>query len=205
MSKIYVWDPVVRVFHWTLVLAFLIAYVSGEEESTIHTWSGYLILGLIAIRVIWGLIGSRHARFTNFIRRPSVAVQYMRELVTFKHPRRYLGHNPAGGLMVVALLSSLVLTGYTGMKVQQAEGYGLLAGNTTSVQIALSPVATAHADDDDHEDENEAEEFWEEIHEFFANFTVFLVFLHVAGVLFSSLLESQNLIRSMITGYKQQE
>ncbi|MBE9515926.1 MAG: cytochrome b/b6 domain-containing protein [Proteobacteria bacterium] len=216
-NKIYVWDPLVRLFHWTLVFSFIVAYVSGEDESLTHIYAGYLIMGLITFRIIWGLIGSKHARFSDFITSPAETLRYAGGLFTGK-AKHYLGHNPLGGWMIIALLISLIITSITGLKLYGVEGHGPLAQSQTMSQPAIGNntliVLTNgrdHDDDDNehegrdgHEDDDEAEDFWEEIHEFFANLTLLLVLLHISGVIFSSARESQNLVKAMITGYKRQ-
>jgi len=207
-ESIYVWDPVVRIFHWTLVLAFTISYLTGDELETIHAYSGYLILILIFIRVIWGLIGSKYARFSDFVKPVSEAFAYLRGLLT-GNARHYTGHNPAGGLMVLALLGSISITGLTGLKTYGLEGHGPLA--TTSIETSINKTEIdsdehdEHDEDDDHYDKHDDEEseVWEELHEFFANFTVLLVLLHVIGVYISALFHKENLISAMITGYKE--
>ena len=83
-DKVYVWDPLVRFFHWTLVLAFIIAYLTGDDESTLHVYSGYYIFGLTAVRFLWGLVGTRYARFSNFIYYPSAALDYLKSLVAMR-------------------------------------------------------------------------------------------------------------------------
>jgi cytochrome b len=108
-----VWDPLVRVFHWTLVIAFAVAWFTADEWDRAHEWAGYVIAGLVGFRLIWGLVGPRYARFTNFVRSPSLVLGYLRAMAQGREPR-YLGHNPAGGAMVVALLTSLVGTAVTG-------------------------------------------------------------------------------------------
>ncbi|HHJ36481.1 MAG TPA: cytochrome B [Gammaproteobacteria bacterium] len=202
-KEIRVWDPLVRIFHWSLVLAFSIAYLSGDEENDLHIYAGYVVLGLLVFRVIWGVIGSRHARFSDFVYPPHQVIGYLKDFV-WGRPRRYLGHNPAGGAMIIALLLSLIIVSYSGLKVYAIEeGEGLLALQTTEVTF----IKSAYADDDDeheyegHGDE-EGEEFWEEIHEASANFVLFLVLLHIAGVVISGRLHDENLIKAMITGTK---
>lgn len=199
---IRVWDPLVRVFHWSLVVAFIVAWLSGEEESLVHVYAGYVILGLVGFRIVWGLVGPRYARFSNFLYSPGRTVSYLRSLLS-QNPEHYTGHNPAGGWMIVLLLGSLLVAVYTGLEVYAAEGQGPLAGGGPGIEL----IATARADDDsddEHEgdDENEAEEFWEELHEFSANFTLLLVFVHIAGVLVASYVHRENLVRAMVTGRK---
>lgn len=216
-ERIYVWDPLVRLFHWSLVLSFIVAYVSGEDESLTHINAGYIVLGLVCFRILWGFIGSKHARFGDFISSPGSALRYGRELIAGK-ARHYFGHNPLGGWMILALLTSLLLTSYSGLELYGAEGHGPLAQTGVQTVQVSNPLLVRvngrdHDDDDDHgrrrrsgredHDKNEAaEEFWEEVHEFFANFTLLLVLLHIGGVIFSSARESQNLVKAMITGYK---
>lgn len=205
-NQVRVWDPLVRLFHWTLVAAFAVAYLTGEEESQVHIYAGYYIAGLIVFRVIWGFVGTRHARFGDFIASPARTVRYLKSLIAGK-PEHYLGHNPAGGWMIIMLLVALSLTTWTGLKYYGLEGHGPLAAGT----VELTLVAPAHADDDDryehegHDEDGEhspEEEFWEELHEFFANLTVLLIVIHVAGVVVAGRLHGENLVHAMITGRK---
>lgn len=107
-DKIRVWDPLVRIFHWSLVGGFVVAYVTADEWDKAHEFVGYLVAGLIAFRLIWGFVGSRHARFSNFVHRPSTVITFLKDSLAMK-AKRYVGHNPAGGAMVIALL--LAITG----------------------------------------------------------------------------------------------
>jgi len=113
-EAVRVWDPLVRIFHWSLVALFAIAFVTGDEVRTIHEPAGYAIAGLLAFRILWGLVGSRHARFADFVCRPSTVIAYLRDAMKFR-AMRYLGHNPAGGAMVLALIAGIggtALSGY---------------------------------------------------------------------------------------------
>jgi len=208
-NEIKVWDPLVRLFHWTLVAAFTIAYLSGDEWEDAHVLAGYTVAGLVAFRILWGFIGPKHARFSDFVFSPSTVIGYLKDMVAFR-AKRYIGHNPAGGVMVIALLVSLAATTLTGMKLYAVEEN---AGPFAQIQIEnISPISTALADEDgdeveegrQHDGEGD-DEVWEELHEFFANFTLLLVFLHIAGVVFSSLEHGENLPRAMVTGNKRQE
>ena len=193
MSEIKVWDPFVRIFHWTVVVSFFIAYVTEDDLMWLHELAGYMILVLVAVRVVWGIVGTRYARFSNFIYKPSIVKQYFKDSIHFKS-KRYLGHNPLGGVMVILLLVMLVLTSWSGIEAEGSEGLSAL-----NIELVKSAIA----DDDKHE--NGGNEVWEEIHEFLANATLFLVFLHVAGVIFSSIAHGENLVRAMITGRKRKE
>lgn len=197
-NEIRVWDPLVRIFHWGLVLAFTVAYLSGDEENSLHIYSGYTVLGLISFRVLWGLIGTRYARFSNFVRSPGTVIHYLKGLVVRK-PEHYTGHNPAAGWMVVVMLLSLFVVTMSGLKVYAIEeGLGPLAGEAP----ALSVISTAYADDDSDGQDDAAEEFWEEIHEASSNFMLLLVFLHITGVIVSGRLHKESLVKSMLTGKK---
>jgi len=100
-----VWDAPVRVFHWLLVLCFAGAYLSAESERwrLVHVTLGYTMGGLVAFRILWGLVGTRYARFTNFVRGPAAVARYVGSIVRGR-PEHHLGHNPAGALAIVALL-----------------------------------------------------------------------------------------------------
>jgi len=182
-TSVKVWDPVVRLFHWALVLAFMLAYLSGEDLLTLHTWAGYFILMLLGVRIVWGIIGTKHARFSDFVYRPSTVRQFLQDTVRLR-ARRYLGHNPAGGTMVILLILSLCITSFTGLLVLGAEEQ-------------TGPLA--HWFSQNHS-------WWgaltEEVHEFFGNFTLLLVLIHIAGVLVESLIHKENLVAAMITGLK---
>ena len=211
--EVRVWDPLVRIFHWSLVLSFTIAYLSGEEEDDLHIYAGYVILGLIVFRLLWGFIGSRHARFSDFVCSPKVIIEHISDMMS-GHPKRYLGHNPAGGAMVLALLLGLVVTTYSGLEVYAIEeGAGPLAQtNHAPLIVDVSIIRSAYADDDDEhhayesgEEDEDGEEFWEEIHEASANFVLFLVILHIAGVVISGRMNDENLVKAMLSGNKKSD
>jgi cytochrome b len=181
-QEINVWDPFVRFFHWALVGAFGVAWLTEDEWMALHSYAGYLIAGLLLFRILWGLIGPRYARFSDFVKSPGTVMGYLQDLVKFR-AKRYVGHNPAGGAMIVALLLSLIATALTGVLAYGAVGSGPVAG-MFAFQAGYGS------------------EWLEEIHEFFANFTLLLVVVHLGGVAFESLVHKENLIRSMFTGIK---
>lgn len=195
-----VWDWGVRLFHWSLVVLFVTAYLTGEvDDSLIHIWAGYAIAGLLAFRIVWGFVGTKHARFSSFIYGPVAALGYLSSLLR-RDPIHYEGHNPIGGWMVMVLLVLLVGVTWTGLEVYGAEGHGPLAAQQTAL------IADAVADDDEAtaegRPESAAEEYWEELHEGFANVTLFFIIIHIAGVVVTSVVHGENLVRAMITGYK---
>jgi cytochrome b len=179
-SMVKVWDPLVRVFHWSLVFLFLLAFITEDDWLDLHVLAGYAVSFLIGFRLLWGLVGTRNARFVTFVKSPVVMLTYLKGVLSFKVPH-YLGHNPLGAAMVVVLLLSVALVSFTGMTMVASEGQGPLAGTFFSSWDG---------------------DWMEEVHEFFANFTLLMVFVHVSGVLVSSLLEGENLVKAMVTGRK---
>jgi cytochrome b len=183
INRVQIWDPLVRIFHWSLALAFIVAYVSEDELLDIHTLAGYTVLILVILRLFWGFVGSQHARFADFVRPPSAALGYIKDTF-FGRAKRYLGHNPAGGLMIIAMIISLLATTLSGIATLGAEeGAGPLASVMASASHRVG-------------------EAMEEIHEFFANFTLLLVLGHLLGVLAESIAHRENLVRAMIYGTK---
>ena len=168
-SRVLVWDVPTRVFHWLMALSFAGAFLTAESERyrDVHVMLGYAVLGLVAFRLIWGLIGTRYARLRSFAYGPRSVLSYVKSLFTGS-PQHYLGHNPAGSWAVYALLALSLLAGASGYAT-----YNDIGGH-----------------------------WMEDAHEALANVLLGLVFVHVAGVLVSCALHRENLVRSMLTGYK---
>jgi len=181
-NMIKVWDPFVRIFHWTLLATFIIAFSTEDDLQFIHDTAGYLMLGFIACRMVWGIIGTRHARFSDFIVMPTTIINYIKE-VKNGTARRYLGHNPAGGAMIVVLIIVLALTIFTGVGMERSTLPASLS-SWFSLFDGYSHRSLKH------------------FHEFFANLSMLLIVAHVAGVLISSWQHRENLIRAMIDGKK---
>ncbi|MER8693094.1 cytochrome b/b6 domain-containing protein [Mesorhizobium opportunistum] len=108
-----VWDRVVRGFHWALVLSFVTAWLTSHSSEDIHHWAGYAAAALVSMRLLWGVIGTPYARFTQFLRDPATVVQYLLAILSGREAR-YIGHNPAGGAMVIVLIAAMALTALTG-------------------------------------------------------------------------------------------
>jgi cytochrome b len=108
-----IWDPAVRVIHWSLAVAIATAWVTGDEIKWLHEWVGYAVAALVSFRVVWGLFGPRYARFGQFVPGPRSLLGYLKD-IAYGHEKRYLGHNPAGGAMIVALLLCVAGTALTG-------------------------------------------------------------------------------------------
>lgn len=215
-GTVRVWDPIVRIGHWVLVIGVFTAYFTGDEVPTVHVWAGYAVAATVLIRVLWGLFGTRHARFSSFVTGPGRVWAYIRGLATGQ-AERSVGHNAAGAAMTLALLLALTGTTGTGMALLAVEeGQGPLSPFIAQEVEAGAPSAGYEAsgeDDESHKhDENEAygdghgegggEELLETLHSAFVYLTLALAALHVAGVLASSIAHGENLPKSMVTGRK---
>ncbi len=175
-----VWDPLVRLFHWSLVIGFAAAYLTQEKEYELHVLSGYLVLGLVCFRLVWGVIGPQRARFSDFIFSPVSTLRYMELMLTGKTPR-HLGHNPAGGLMTIAMLVTLLALAFSGVALDAAENR---AGPLADTKLFLYANSVA------------------KLHEFLTNTMLLLILLHLIGVFVSSRIHRENLVLAMITGKK---
>lgn len=112
-DTVRVWDIVVRIFHWSLVITFAAVWLTSDDMVWLHKIVGYAVLALIGVRLIWGFIGSKHARFSDFVKSPATVIAFLKDMRDGREAR-YIGHNPAGGIMIVMLLFSLLVTGVTG-------------------------------------------------------------------------------------------
>ena len=166
-GRILVWDLPTRLFHWGLALSFGGAFLTAESERyrDIHVTLGYAVIGLILFRLLWGFIGSRYARFSSFLLRPSSVKSYLASLFSAK-PEHHVGHNPAGSYAVLALI-------------------GLAAGTSITGYLTYNDL------------------LGDELHEVIANGMLVVVGVHIAAVFVSSFLHRENLVRSMVTGFKQ--
>jgi cytochrome b len=198
-GEVKIWDPMVRIGHWLIVIGFAIDYIT-DEPLALHVWVGYILGAVLALRIVWGIAGPRHARFADFIYRPSAVVTYLRDLVRFCS-RRYLGHSPAGGAMVVALLVMLSGTVATGLLTDAArDGSGPLAG------WLVTPTASSVPSDQAARVEWRRQwRSYKQVHELFADATLVLAVIHIGGVLLVSYAHGENLVRAMLTGRKRRE
>lgn len=108
-----VWDPLVRVFHWSLVACVLLNLFVVDDGEDLHQWLGYAAAALVGVRVVWGFIGPRHARFADFFPTPRRVANHVRALLGGE-PEHHWGHNPLGALMVLGLLAMVLSLGLTG-------------------------------------------------------------------------------------------
>lgn len=170
-SLIRVWDIPTRLFHWSLVASFMTAFLTSESEKLrdIHVMAGYTIAGLIGFRLLWGIVGNRYARFSEFVPTQEKLLNYLKSLLTGK-PQHFVGHNPAGAVAILLLLAMGLASTVSGWVVYEDMG--------------------GH--------------FVEELHEGAANFMLLIVGVHVMGVVVSSWLHRENLVKAMWTGNKKQ-
>lgn len=181
--KIKVWDIPTRVFHWLLVSSYVTLYFTSRSEWLLdyHTAAGYIALGLVVFRLFWGFAGNPYARFTQFIKGWRDVGSYLLQAARLKPPR-FLGHNPAVGWVVIAMLSITAVLTITGIITYSGEeNRGFWAGYFTF------DTATYARD----------------IHEFLADFMVAVIVVHVGAALFHDFILRENIILSMITGVKE--
>ncbi len=172
LRRILVWDAPTRMFHWLQVLAFVAAYLTADSERlrNYHVALGYILLGLLVFRLLWGFTGTRYARFRSFLFNPREIVIYLLTLIKGK-PQHYLGHNPAGSVSVWMLLGLgifICVTGVMALQDDASDVVGDLHGAATYIMLGV-------------------------------------IVLHLIGVLISSILHRENLLRSMLTGFKSAE
>lgn len=177
-GTVKVWDFPTRAFHWSFAVMVVLAFVSSEADGAafwIHVYSGTMLLGFVAFRAVWGVIGSRYAQFGDFVHGPGVVGDYATKLMTFRPPHS-TGHNPLGGWMVIALLAIVTLATLTGM-MSREDGY-------------VGPLSHIGGG------------MFGEAHEGLGSFVMVLVGVHVLGVVAHGVVSRENLVRAMITGEK---
>ena len=180
--EVHIWDLPIRIFHWFLVVVVVLGWATGEGGGAVfvvHGIAGYALLAALLFRLVWGAAGSRHARFADFVKPWREVGDYAIRLMKLSPPR-YVGHNPLGGWMVLLFLAVLFLLVVTGLFAAGEDGSGSLAEELPRW------IARASA----------------EIHQGLFEFLLFLIAVHVAGVLLHSPLTGENLIRAMWTGRK---
>ena len=144
-QRILVWDLPTRVFHWLLAASFLGAFLTAESERyrDIHVVLGYTVLGLVAFRFVWGLVGTRYARFASFPIAPRRVLGYLRSLLT-RAPQHHVGHNPAGSLAIYAILALALLAGASGYAAYNEIGGETLAGLHEGAANAMLALVLVH-------------------------------------------------------------
>jgi cytochrome b len=183
MNKVLVWDLPLRLFHWLLVLLVVVSVVSaqiGGNAMQIHMLSGYTILTLLLFRILWGFAGSTHARFASFVRGPAAVVSYLRGLPR-NEPGAHLGHNPAGAWSVILMLAVLLLQVAT----------GLFANDDISTEGPLAKLVSKALSDR-----------ITGVHHLNVVLLYVLIGLHLSAVAFYLFYKRENLVKPMLTGFK---
>jgi len=188
-----VWDLFVRFFHWSLVLSFTAAYLTVEfghysenyDFDEVHEFLGYFIAFLVITRIVWGFIGSKYARFASFIFKPSEYMSNFKAIMTNKHDKHYVGHNPLGGAMVFALISGLAILVFSGLVLL---GWSEYMGPVWALGIPVS------------ESFGEIIQF---IHYEVPELMLLLIGAHILGVFVAMKQHKENLVKSMFTGFKE--
>lgn len=185
MQRTLIWDLPTRLFHWSLAASFALAWLTSESDPwlAVHVFAGYLMLGLVGFRVLWGFVGSHFSRFASFWFGPGEALAYLKEVAKGR-AARHVGHNPTGSLAIYALLTLSVLVAVSGI---------LTLGGEEQQGLAAGWLGFSQA------------ELLKELHEASAMLMLLLVFGHIAGVLVESFLHRENLARAMLSGFKQAE
>lgn len=144
-NKILVWDWPVRIGHWLLVGAFALAWLTSESEEfrLVHAWAGGTVVGVVLFRLVWGFLGTRHARFASFVRGPAAVIDYVGALFR-RTPAHATGHNPAGGWAIVALLSLGLLSGVSGWLTYQEIGGEWSEELHEALAVLMLTVAAVH-------------------------------------------------------------
>ncbi|OYY64786.1 cytochrome b/b6 domain-containing protein [Sphingomonas sp. 28-62-11] len=193
------WDAVVQVTHWSIAAAILVNALIVEEGSGAHVWVGYALVAVLAVRLIWGFIGPKPARFTAFPPSPGRAVAHIGDIVAGRKPV-HASHNPLGALMVYAIWGTLGVVIASGIA---------MAGlpDTATLRTIASPSAMVATESGDEAGEREGseqgedqEELLEEVHEMAVNVLYLLILLHIAGVIFESRRSGRHIVMAMIPG-----
>lgn len=181
MRRIKVWDLPVRLFHWAIVLLIAVAWGTQEyDRMEWHVWTGYTILTLLLFRLIWGFIGSDTARFNRFLKSPVAAMRHMAH-ITRREADREIGHNAAGGWMVLLMLALI----------GAQAGTGLFANDDANTEGPLMHLVS-----------KETSDWLSHIHAINFNLILAAVVLHILAILAYALLKRQDLVRPMVTGAK---
>ncbi len=184
-QKIYIWSTTVRIIHFLLVINIITMFITQEAEFIpieYHAISGYFLSGLILFRILIGLLGQSQLKFINFIYSPLAVFRYVKDnQVLRKDNKRYLGHNPIGGVGIILLILLIFMAIFT----------GLFLSDDLFFEAPLSSFAN-----------NQAVEILKELHEIFANFLLVAITIHILGVLYDQFILKDPIITSMITGYK---
>ncbi|MCA0045226.1 cytochrome b/b6 domain-containing protein [Celeribacter litoreus] len=183
LENTYVWDPVVRVLHWALVISFATAWGLGKfgpNQMTLHFYAGYTVAGIVVLRVLWGLFGFHTAKFVNFVRGPKQVISYAKTL-PLKEPSRSFGHNPVGALFVVGVLVVLAMQIASGL-LADPEDYINVGPLAQYVSASTARKALS-------------------LHEPLSTLLLLMVVAHIGAIFWYKKRKGENLVKPMVTGY----
>ena len=186
--RTYIWSLPTRIFHWSLVVFMIITWLSADDDFLqIHSAFGYAIAVLIIFRLLWGVFGPKFSRFSDFNFKLDKVLEFIRDLLSFKRKKKYLGHNPISSIIMFLMIIStfiITITGILALGIQEAKGYFAFLNQTFLKELEL----------------------FEELHEFSANILLLFIFIHLSGVLTDRLIHKEDeTLKSIITGYKNLE
>lgn len=195
------WDPVVKVTHWFIVTAILANALVTEDGSGAHIWVGYALAAILALRLLWGLIGPAEARFSAFPPSPRRALGHLRDIRTGKK-EIHRSHNPLGALMVYAIWSMLGVIIASGIAMAGPPSTAFLDQAKRSSEISQKAVVERrdHDADEAAEAAGGEESVWEEVHETAVNLLYILIALHIAGVVFETRRSGREILLAMLPG-----
>lgn len=183
--RVKLWDPLLRGFHWLLAAAVIVTWCLGKfgpAKMTLHFWLGYFILALLAFRLVWGFVGPEPARFSHFLRGPGSVARYAGHMFS-REPSYWPGHNPLGALSVIAMIALLAAQATSGLFVDPDD------------YINVGPLASSVS--------SATRKSMLSFHHLGATLVLILVLLHVGIILFYRFWKRENLVRPMVTGWKE--
>ena len=182
-TKVLAWDGPTRLFKWALVAVVAWAWITDQlAMTTWHVWNGHAVLVLVVFRLLWGVVGGSTARFASFLRSPLATLRYGLDLARGREAH-YLGHNPLGGWMVLVLIGLAALMGLSGLF--NADDDRMLIEGPFAAKLSDAAVHFAHR-----------------IHSYGFELLQIAVVLHVAAVVFHSVVKKDRLVPAMVTGAK---
>ncbi len=196
------WDPLVRLTHWTIAASVIINGLLSDPGKALHVWVGWATLGVLVVRLVWGLIGPTEARFSSFLPDPRAAASHVIDLVRGKRLRDYRSHNPAGAIMVYALWASLSVVIVTGLIMTDASSPMQVAAEQAAVEAGDWSVLANNSLEIENETYKDVKHIAGAVHETAANLILFLAVLHVLGVFLEGRAMRRNLVKPMLFGDK---
>ena len=195
------WDPVVKITHWSIVTAIIANALFTEEGSGVHTWVGYGLAAILALRLLWGIIGPPEARFSAFPPSPRRALAHLRDIRVGKK-EAHRSHNPLGALMVYTIWSMLGVILASGIAMAGPPSMAFLDRPALSGEVSRQLVVEQGNHDDDEQAEGAGREdsVWEEVHETAVNLLYVLIALHIAGVAFETRRSGREILLAMLPG-----